>query len=271
MNELPRRSASSDSDAVAHDSVRSSQAGSGTFKSAPGRPVENAPALHRTRRLLLWLAALLALVTLGAFTLALKQPVTGSRWDPAPSIFSWNRFIAPREINSWKRPPHIWAEDLLETHFSPDGRSALAVGLGMVLRSADGGQRWREVAIATKVQLTSVAFALDGRSALAVGQGGTVLRSADGGQRWSEVASATKVRLSSVAFAPDGRGALAVGVGTVLRSADGGQRWSEVASTTKAWLWSVAFAPDGRSSGAGVVVVGLARQRSIHHTGDTRI
>ena len=99
VNKLPRRPASSDSDGIAHDSARGSQVGSGAFKSAPGRPDENAPALHRIRRLLLWLAALLVLVTLGAFVLALKQPVRLSAGSSAFLLMAavrWRWALAAR-------------------------------------------------------------------------------------------------------------------------------------------------------------------------------
>lgn len=64
------------------------------------------------------------------------------------------------------------------------GAAWIAVGeRGLVLRSEDGGARWRQVATPVSVTLTSVRF-VNERHGIAVGHGGTVLITEDGGNRW---------------------------------------------------------------------------------------
>ena len=64
------------------------------------------------------------------------------------------------------------------------GGAWIAVGeRGIVLRSQDGGEHWRQIASPVSVTLTAVRFA-DARHGFAVGHGGTVLITGDGGRSW---------------------------------------------------------------------------------------
>ncbi len=130
-------------------------------------------------------------------------------------------------------------------------RLGIAVGdQGVILRTLDGGARWRRVTSSTDAALSSVAFA-DAKRAVVVGDGGTLLRSTNGGERWETRTSGIETLLESVAFADRTR-AVAVGDGgTVLRSTDGGDSWERKQGGTDVMLTSVAFATEERAVAVG--------------------
>lgn len=105
-----------------------------------------------------------------------------------PSGF-WSEFWQPREVNRWQRPQKVVTQNnLTSVAFSPDGKTALAAGVGgTLLKSADAGQSWQTLVSGSKATLWSVAFSPDGKTALTAGGAGTLLKSADAGQNWQAV------------------------------------------------------------------------------------
>jgi photosystem II stability/assembly factor-like uncharacterized protein len=194
-----------------------------------------------------WLVAALACVLMATLA-SLLLPLRPDPWQAEGSLASRDFWLAPIEANGFRRLP-AFESSLLSVVLSPNGRTALAVGSGTILRSADSGANWLSVTSGTTENLRSVALAANGQAALAVGAGGTILHSADIGANWSAVTSGTTAILNSVVLSPDGKAALAVGAnGTILRSADAGANWSPLNSGTKADLFSVALAADGRAA-----------------------
>ncbi|WP_437574868.1 WD40/YVTN/BNR-like repeat-containing protein [Sorangium sp. So ce887] len=114
-------------------------------------------------------------------------------------------------------------------HSAVWGRGRLIViagSEGHVLRSEEGGQRWKRVQTSTRQDLSALAGA--GAALIAAGHCGTLLSSRDDGQRWSDVGCGATADLRGVALRDDGE-AIAVELGgTVLRSGDHGQTWGAV-------------------------------------------
>lgn len=108
--------------------------------------------------------------------------------------------------------------------------TGIAVGHeGWILRSEDGGQRWREQAFDQEngEPLMGVASLAPGRW-VAVGAFGRALASHDDGRTWRRlsIAGVEDRHLNRIAGSADGRHWLIVGErGLVLRSADGGASW----------------------------------------------
>lgn len=105
---------------------------------------------------------------------------------------------------------------------------ALAVGeRGIILRSEDSGQTWKQVPCPVDVTLTGISFASDGL-VWAVGHESTILLSEDAGQNWAIV------RFEGVAgnyyldvrFLDTERGHVLAANGELWQTTDGGATWN---------------------------------------------
>jgi photosystem II stability/assembly factor-like uncharacterized protein len=119
----------------------------------------------------------------------------------------------------------------LLTGVAAAGGRLVAVGpRGHVVRSDDGGARWRQVPVPVSTDLTAVRFVSPERG-WAVGHDGVVLATTDGGRSWAK-------RLDGRALGPlpvpsfldvwfdDERTGFAVGAfNLIVRTDDGGLRW----------------------------------------------
>ena len=65
---------------------------------------------------------------------------------------------------------------------------------GIILKTVDGGKRWKKVASGTSLLLTNVLF-LDAKRGWVIGSNGTVRTSTDGGESWKPVTVGTEVPL----------------------------------------------------------------------------
>ncbi|WP_441288544.1 WD40/YVTN/BNR-like repeat-containing protein [Sorangium sp. KYC3313] len=120
----------------------------------------------------------------------------------------------------------------------------LAGSEGHVLRSEDGGQRWKRAQTPTRQDLSALTGT--GAALIAAGHCGTLLSSRDDGQRWSDVGCGATADLRGVALRDDGE-AIAVGLGgTVLRSGDHGQTWGAGPSPGDLCLEAAAVDAEGR-------------------------
>lgn len=160
---------------------------------------------------------------------------------------------------SWRRvkAPMVNYHDI-----ATRGRTIVVVGgAGLVMRSEDGGETWREHWLPTHALLTSVAFAGERVVVITTGDG-TLLRSTDAGRSWAMIPSPAKARLRGIAFS-NGEG-LAVGYwGEVIRTTDRGATWRRERSGTRLHLVGV----DADSSG-GFVVSGIREAVLSATTGD---
>ncbi len=132
------------------------------------------------------------------------------------------------------------------------GRTIVVIGgAGLVMRSEDGGETWREQWLPTQATLINVAFAGERIVMIAV-LDGTLLRSTDAGQSWATIPSPARARLSGIAFTDNGEG-LAVGYwGEAIRTTDGGATWRRELSGTRLHLLDVEADPRGGFLVSGV-------------------
>lgn len=139
-----------------------------------------------------------------------------------------------------------------QVSFAPDGLKGMAVGHeGWILRTADGGWSWQEVAFDEKngEPLMSVARLPSG-AWIAVGAFGRALHSVDQGAHWSALAlPGTDVgdkHLNRIVGSADGQHWLIAGErGLVLRSDDKGQSWQTVAPFYKGSFYNAIAQKDG--------------------------
>lgn len=151
-----------------------------------------------------------------------------------------------------------------------DAQNGWAVGdRGVVLRTTDGGERWRRVPTPTGWRLDGVTF-LDADRGWAVGgrvrpytheSRGVVLATINGGRDWQAISDGSLPRLRSVRFF-DPKNGVAAGDGTALHPSgvfttdDGGHHWRPVpGGTARQWI-AGDFTRD-RLGGLAGVVAGL--------------
>ena len=109
-----------------------------------------------------------------------------------------------------------------------DDLTAIAVGydagLGVIMKTTDGGSTWTNIVTDLEGRLDSVSFSnfLEG---IAVGTSGKIYKTSDGGNTWIEKTSNTINTLNGVAYYDENR-AIAVGNGGIIvGSYDNGETW----------------------------------------------
>ena len=135
--------------------------------------------------------------------------------------------------------------------FTADGLHGMAVGHeGWILRTADGGLSWSEVAFEEQngEPLMSIAQLPSG-AWITVGAFGRALRSDDDGKTWTRLALPESVgdkHMNRIVGSADGQQWLIVGErGLVLKSADAGTTWEEVPPFYNGSLYNAIALPKG--------------------------
>lgn len=183
----------------------------------------------------------------GAFGSVLRSSDWGVSWTPV--AIDWSG------ITDDGAEPHLYS-----VHVADDGNVTLAGEFELILRSDEGGARWRVLHKGER-SLFGLYIGEQGR-AYAVGQSGAVLTSSDGGASWRSLASGTSAILTGIAAS--GGQLVASGINTIIGSRDGGATWQALRSplVKGAWHQAVAASEDGGkrrllSVGAGGVVLEL--------------
>ena len=113
----------------------------------------------------------------------------------------------------------------------------------LVMRTEDGGDTWRRIAVPSKTELFHIDF--DGnKNGWIVGDYGLILASADEGNTWSKQESGTTMPLYNVDFRSSTEGYVVGKQGTILRTENGGSSWTKVDTNFKESLMRVDFADD---------------------------
>lgn len=174
-----------------------------------------------------------------------SAPIMDFAWADPATVWAVGLGVVLRSADSGSTWTPV--EELTGRYHAVRFRNAVGVmvgGGGTVLRSTDLGATWQAAATPDSALLRGVAFAGDS-VVVAVGSNGTILRSTDTGATWRRIDSGSAQHLRAVAFA-DERTGVAVGFfGTILATGDGGVTWTPVASGTHAHLLDVAIDPTG--------------------------
>lgn len=113
----------------------------------------------------------------------------------------------------------------------------------LLMRTEDGGETWRRIAVPTKTELFHIDF--NGNShGWIVGDEGVILATTDEGNTWKKQASETTLPLYNVDFRDDNDGYIVGKSGTILRTENGGETWQKVETNFRETLMRVDFADD---------------------------
>ncbi len=113
---------------------------------------------------------------------------------------------------------------LLSIQF-PTPQHGWAVGSGgTILKTIDGGKKWKRVSSGTTTLLTSVYF-MDLSKGWVTGAGGWLSRTTNGGESWSQQPLDSQQPLYATSFPSSNVGWVVGGGGTIFSTADGGRHW----------------------------------------------
>lgn len=113
----------------------------------------------------------------------------------------------------------------------------------LLMRTEDGGDTWRRIAVPTKTELFHIDFN-DNSHGWIVGDEGVILATTDEGNTWQKQVSGTSLPLYNVDFRDDHDGYVVGKAGTILRTENGGSTWEKVETNFKETLMRVDFADD---------------------------
>jgi len=113
---------------------------------------------------------------------------------------------------------------LFDIHFH-SSQLGWAVGSGgTLLKTVDGGKRWKKISSGPSVLLANVYFR-DDKQGWVIGANGTIRTSRDGGTTWASQAIDTQAPLYGITFPSPTKGWIVGGNGTILHTNDGGASW----------------------------------------------
>lgn len=113
----------------------------------------------------------------------------------------------------------------------------------LLMRTEDGGETWKRIALPTKVELFHLDFDGNQRGWI-VGDDGVILASTDEGNTWVKQDSGTKASLFNVDFRDSREGYVVGGSGVILRTENGGSTWEKVETDLKTTFLRVDFPDD---------------------------
>ncbi len=114
---------------------------------------------------------------------------------------------------------------LYEVYFSDENRGWIVGMDGIILKTEDGGDKWRKLQTNCDIPLYSIE--IKGKRGWAVGSRGYYLLSQDGGENWAVQDGLIKTRfwLRDVSFIDENNGWIVGASGTVAHTTDGGISW----------------------------------------------
>lgn len=168
------------------------------------------------------------------------------------AVGAYGSFLESKDGGTSWEPRPITEADAHYHHLAraADGAIYLAAEGGLLLRSDDGGDTWRELAVPYEGSLFGT-LPLAGENVLLFGLRGHALLSADGGRNWTPLETGVDTMLTGATRLQDGRLVMVGLAGVVMVSADEGRTFTPHQQGDRMGLQAVLATPDG-----GVVVCG---------------
>lgn len=113
----------------------------------------------------------------------------------------------------------------------------------LLMRTEDGGETWRRIALPVKTELYHLDFSGNSHGWI-VGDEGIILHTEDEGMTWRKQNAGIKQPLFHVDFRDDKEGYIVGKQGTILRTSDSGTTWEIVSTLFRDTLLRVDFADD---------------------------
>ncbi|MFZ1729581.1 MAG: YCF48-related protein [Bacteroidota bacterium] len=162
-------------------------------------------------------------------------------------------FLAPLLDAQWQwSNPVPQGNDLWNVSFAPGSGTGWAVGgIGMILKTNDGGASWQIQESGREDFLRGVE-AIDAQTAWVVGDNGTVLKTTDGGTSWPPQISGTTAGINVIHALSASIAAFVGDAGMLHTTTNGGATWIPRSTGTTNNLNSVFFtsATDGAAVGS---------------------
>jgi photosystem II stability/assembly factor-like uncharacterized protein len=117
--------------------------------------------------------------------------------------------------------PYAWSE--LNSVYFIDENIGFAVGLGLQLRTINGGQKWDEFKFGYKGWMGKVKF-VSSSTGFAAGLLGNIFKTSDQGTNWSKTSNESDGHIYDFCF-PDLNVGYAAGQKEIVKSTDGGNTW----------------------------------------------
>ena len=162
------------------------------------------------------------------------------------AVGAYGSFLESADGGTTWAPRPITESDAHYHHLSraASGVLYLAGEGGLLLRSDDAGDTWREVAVPYEGSLFGT-LPLEGDALLLFGLRGHALSSPDGGRTWTPLETGIDTMLTSAARLKDGRIVMAGLAGVVLVSGDGGRTFALHGRADRLGVQAMTPTPDG--------------------------
>jgi photosystem II stability/assembly factor-like uncharacterized protein len=123
--------------------------------------------------------------------------------------------------------PYHWSELHSVSFVNPE--TGFAVGLGLLIKTTDGGKNWKEFTIDYKGYITKVYF-VNSKTGFITGLSGNLFRTSDGGDTWTKIPLNTTVHLYDICFVNEKVGYCGSDP-HVFKTTDSGKTWKSLESS----------------------------------------
>lgn len=150
--------------------------------------------------------------------------------------------------NTWikKTIPYKWSE--LNSVFFIDENIGFAIGLGLQIKTIDGGETWEEFEFEYKGYMAKILF-IDSQIGFAAGLYGNVFKTTDQGNSWIKTNNESDGHIYDFCF-PNKKTGYACGQKKIVKTTDGGNSW-EVLKNSPIEMYYIHFADENNGIAIG--------------------
>lgn len=166
----------------------------------------------------------------------------GKGTEPEPSFSESGYKNNPNYIlkSNWTKLNSGTNTTLNSVYFIDDTVGIVCGNNGIILKTSDNGDSWRQIDFFEPLSLNDVYF-VDNFRGYIVGESGLILESTDRGESWNRINNNLPNALFDIYFI-DRQNGFAVGdEGTILRTNDSGNSWRIIPSPTSELLYAIHF------------------------------